>query len=109
MKIDVGEGTIGLYGTGGIYAGTLLPLDKGRLIIGRDPRICNVLVQNRKVSRLHCTVWYDSNKDMYAIEDFSANGVFTESGERLKERTTIFLKRQSVIYIVVPENRFRLL
>lgn len=77
--------------------------------IGRDPRYCNIVLQNVRVSREHCKIWYDNDKHMYAVKDCSENGVFIEDGLRIKKDIPIYLKPQSVIYIATIENSFKLL
>ncbi len=46
---------------------------------------------------------------MYAVKDYSENGVFIENGERIKKNIPIYLKPQSVIFIATIENSFKLL
>ena len=109
MKNNAENVKVGLLGIGGIYAGAVILTDNVPIVIGRDPRLCNLILNGKRVSRKHCSIWYDFNKGMYAITDYSLNGVFTETGERLKWGHPILMKRDKVIYIATPENSFKLI
>jgi len=109
MKNDAENVRVGLLGIGGVYAGAAILADKTPIVIGRDPRLCNLILSGKRISRKHCSIWYDFNKGMYVITDYSMNGVFTETGERLKRGWPILMKHEKVLYIATPENSFKLI
>ena len=109
MKTDAEKVRVGLLGIGGVYAGAVILADNAPIVIGRDPRLCNLILGGKRISRKHCSIWYDFYKGMYVITDYSMNGVFTETGERLKRGWPILMKRQKVFYIATPENSFKLM
>ncbi|MDO4285603.1 MAG: FHA domain-containing protein [Eubacteriales bacterium] len=100
---------IGLYGRSGVYAGALIKLVGGRLVIGRDPRVCNLILRGEKISRKHCSIIFDDQSDSYVVTDHSINGVFLENGDRLCLNVPMYVGRGSIIYIATPENSFRCL
>ena len=109
MCIRDSDYSVGLLGMDGIYAGATIKFISKQIVIGRDPRECNVILLGNKISRKHCVIWYDRQEGMYAVKDCSVNGVFQENGERMQKNIPVFLKKQSVIYIATPENSFKLM
>ena len=79
------------------------------VIIGRDPKISNIVLYGEKISRKHCEIVYDQNSGEYMVTDYSQNGVYLGNGKRLKKDTRTLVKRHSLLYIATPENSFILL
>lgn len=73
----------GIMGKGGIircvtgtYGGADIPLDSGgKVIVGRDSLVCQLVLPEPDVSRKHFSVEYNQITSMYRIECFSANGL----------------------------------
>lgn len=99
----------GIYGIGGVYTGAVFDLKHGKIIIGRDPKISNIVLYGEKISRKHCEIVYDQNSGEYMVTDYSQNGVYLGNGKRLKKDTRTLVKRYSLLYIATPENSFILL
>ena len=99
----------GIYGIGGVYTGAVFDLTHGKIIIGRDPKISNIVLYGEKISRKHCEIVYDQNSGEYMVTDYSQNGVYLGNGKRLKKDTRTLVKRHSLLYIATPENSFILL
>lgn len=103
---------LGIYGLAGEYKGATFGI-KGtdKLIIGRDPDLANIIVskENVKVSRKHCTISYDKQRNAYCIEDHSSNGTFFNDGNRMNERSNNYLRSGNTIYLGNKDNMFRLL
>ena len=77
-----------LCGVQGEMKDAELTLEKGEyILIGRDPSICNLVLNSSKVSRQHVTVEFDGEK--FYITDHSTNGTFdVEKGQFAKEQRT---------------------
>ena len=75
-----------LIGVSGVYAGACIPVRDGEtLVIGRDPRQCNIVLGSLSTSRKHCAITYDAYNNTYTVTDYSANGVFDKNGNRLEK------------------------
>lgn len=99
----------GLYGMGGSFSGAKIYIKDQKILIGRDPQLCNLVLSGMKISRIHCSIWYDMEEHQYIIEDYSMNGIFRENGERLIKNKSSYFSSGSIIYIATLENRFKLL
>lgn len=84
LKLKVGK----IYGVQGDMKGAELTLQKGEsILIGRDPSVCNLVIDSSKVSRQHLTIEFDGN-NLY-VTDHSTNGTFDlEKGQFVKEQKT---------------------
>lgn len=109
MKDEKRPQRIGLLGISGSFAGAILGFQNERIIIGRDPRLCNVVLRGQKISRKHCEILFDREKECYEVRDCSMNGVFREDGERLPKEKKVYLPRDSIIYMAGTEESFRLI
>lgn len=68
----------------GEYAGARVVVGKAPIVLGRDKEVCQLIYNGERISRQHCSISYDADKEMYKIFDFSTNGTFRADGERLK-------------------------
>ena len=83
-RSDASMGEQSLRCLSGEYEGAVLPLKfRETMYIGRDHNICNVILNNPRVSRKHCSVQYDVSTDTFKVVNYSKNGVFVE-GQRLE-------------------------
>ncbi len=48
--------------------------------VGRYKSDCEICVEGDSVSRHHCTIHYDSRRNIFLVKDVSANGTFTARG-----------------------------
>lgn len=107
---ELEESTEGiLRGLNGEYAGMQLPILKGEtVVIGRDGRVCNLVLTNPKISRRHCSVSYFPETNRYALTDFSSTGTFYGSGKRVQTNSTVELMAGTEISLGDRQNTFRL-
>ncbi len=86
----------------GKYANALIELCKDEsLVIGRDPNASNLVLSASWISRKHCTVSYNWEKTQYQVTDYSNNGTYLSSGERLQAEKIYELSPGTVITIGV--------
>ncbi|MCI0488798.1 MAG: FHA domain-containing protein [Blastocatellia bacterium] len=74
-----------LMGLQGEFAGKTVELGGASLVIGRDPRACQLVFPSslEDVSKRHCALRYDPASRAFALEDLgSTNGTFVVSGGR---------------------------
>ena len=79
-----------------------------RVVIGKDPRACNIVLSNRTVSRIHCVIEYIAKTDTYTVKDVSSNGTFFSNGQRLIKNFAMQVKRGTEIYMGEPRESFYL-
>lgn len=76
--------------------------------LGRDGSVSDIVIQDSKISRKHCSVTYNSENGYYIICDFSKNGLYTEDGKRLPKGEPIQINAGKEIWLGSEENVFRL-
>lgn len=65
-----------IIGVSGTMQGAEIVLNPGEnLIVGRDPSVCQLILENAKISRKHFQVGYNQAAEKYHIECYSKNGV----------------------------------
>lgn len=93
----------------GELMGASVELQDGKeIVVGRDPKFSNVVVQDAHVSGRHCSVRYSSAEDKYYVTDYSANGLFYKDGQRFIKNLTTACQRQTVIVLGKTNNEFLL-
>ena len=70
-----------------------------QMAIGRSSDKCNVIIDDPNISRIHCTITYDTKTGEFYLLDQSSNGTYL-GGERLTENR---------IYTLSPESVFELI
>lgn len=98
-----------LIGVKGAYMGAEIPIKSGeKVVIGRDPSVCSVVIKGEKGSRKHCEITYNADNGMYMVTDCSSNGTFQNGGQRLPEGTAVPMSAGSTIQIGKDGEIFRL-
>lgn len=71
-----------IYGIKGEYQGSEIEVAEGEeIVLGRDPKYCELVFAHKQVSRKHCGIRYDGEKRAYQVIDYSTNGtVFADGG-----------------------------
>jgi hypothetical protein len=65
-----------ICGTAGSLSGAEVEVKDGdTIIIGRDPQVSHLIIEDSSVSRKHCGVQYDSGLGKYIVECYSQNGI----------------------------------
>lgn len=102
--------TIGTQGVlrcvGGVLTGASIVLNDGEtVVLGRDPRNANLIIDDTKVSRVHCSITYDAGSNTFVIVDNSRNGIILGNGQKLEtgKKTRVFCKTE---FILADRNRF---
>lgn len=98
-----------ITGIKGMFAGAQIPMESGEtIVIGRGAEICHIILDGAVISRKHCEVRYDGTTGNYIVTDFSENGTYVGSGEKLPGGRGIALSPGTVISIGNDENTFQL-
>jgi hypothetical protein len=93
----------------GMYSGNVFPSPHGRLVIGRDSRLANIVYppDMRDISSVHCEVRLENG--MYLLIDRnSTNGTFLADGTRLMPEQPYQINRRSEFYLATRENMFEI-
>lgn len=97
-----------LKGISGYFVGQTIELDQNYLTIGRDALQCQLVYPSstEEISRRHCTLNFNSISQTFTIEDYSSNGTFLQSGERIPQGKVIQLRAGDRFYLSSKENMF---
>lgn len=97
-----------MIGIRGEYQGITIPIGRG-ISLGRDPETAQLVFNNQKVSRKHCTITYEESTKTYYVLDYSQNGVMRENGVRMPAGEMCCFNQGEVIYIGNADTAFRFL
>ncbi len=64
--------------------------------IGRSSESCNIVIDNKSISRIHCELRYDDKQVSFFLVDLSSNGTYINGNRLLKDNA----------YKLLPGNRF---
>ena len=101
-----------IIGIAGQYAGQVIDVNGGPLIIGRDPNRANLVFGPEVVgvSRVHCILSFDNLSQTFWLEEDSAqpsrNGTFLSQGEQLQPGRRYSLRSGERFYLSGPEIMF---
>jgi pSer/pThr/pTyr-binding forkhead associated (FHA) protein len=103
------ESTAAIIGTKGYLFGRIIKLEPDTdYILGRDASQCNILLKGEKVSRVHCTIRYESAVKTYTVRDTSLNGVILDGRIRLTKNANISVKSGSLLMLGDTETEIML-
>jgi hypothetical protein len=85
-----------LHALSGPLAGTSVDLSPDPIIMGRDPRVSNLIIPLGNISRKHCTLKF-VNGNVIMEDNGSVNGTFLSDGQRLAS---------GIPYKLKPGDRF---
>ena len=71
--------------------------DGEEIVIGRDPTVCHLVFSNNKISRKHCGIRYDSQRDVYLVKNYSMNGTSLLSGHKISSDVFVQVAAGNVI------------
>ena len=98
-----------IRGVTGRYTGQSFDLSKGKVVIGRDPNVCNIVYDKNTpgISSNHCQVVYDANSDCFLLTDNgSTYGTFLGNGKKLTALVAERLTAGDTFYLCDNANRF---
>lgn len=94
---------------GGLLTNQIFAADD-RLVIGRDPKYCNILYNSNTpgVSSIHCEIKRNGS-GLTIVDKGSKCGTYLANGTKLDISEPISIKRGDRFYIAGPENMFVIL
>lgn len=99
-----------MLGISGVFQGAEIAMKSGEAMnLGRDLSNDLVFQDAPHVSRSHCAIIWQAERQKYMIEDWSSNGCFINGAlERLPKNVPVVLEPGTVVDIGDRTNRFRL-
>lgn len=94
------------------YNGNIIELKNynGQTIkVGRSDTNSDIVINNNKLSRIHCLICFDKELQLYKVKDISMNGVFIFNGNRLEFGKENIVPRQTMLYLVEEKNCLKLI
>ncbi|MCP5050639.1 MAG: FHA domain-containing protein [bacterium] len=103
-----------LRGVSGQYEGMEIPLNENPLVIGRDPRMSQLVFTTgdgwEEVSGRHCSLTYNFEKKCFFIQDhWSSNGTCLSSGKEVKPGAPVPLKEGDRFYLSQKQVMFEVI
>lgn len=97
-----------LIGITGTYAGAVIALEGQTLFFGRDTQRCQLVFGEKEatISRVHCSVRYDAERDCFTLENYSGNGTYLVEGGLLEDGDAADLRSGDRFYLVDEGNLF---
>ena len=93
----------------GQLLGTILWIQCDKEItVGRNGTSADVVVHEKRISRLHCGIRYNSESNNYTVIDYSTNGIYRADGERIHAEDGICMNPGEEIWLGNNENIIRL-
>ncbi len=96
-----------IYVLTGAYKGASLDVD-GNIVVGRDPSMCQLIMDGEQVSRKHCKIGFNASTGKYLVTDYSTNGTYYTNGKRLDENVTVELDCGTIILIGKNGDKLKL-
>jgi len=86
-------------------------IDGKNYILGKDSKLANIVFDSSysMVSRVHCSVTFDSKSNRYYVVDNSSNGMFFENGQRLAKGTRTAVNKGTVMKLADDNCKIKFL
>lgn len=96
-------------GLSGHFAGQNIRLREGQNVVGRDQSAALSYPESfSKISRKHLVISYDATTNSFLLTDYSSNGTFLSTGEKLQPGQNYSLKPGGRFYLVDENEMFEL-
>lgn len=92
----------------GEYEGIVLDVDKDGIVIGRDARQCNFILNFCEISRKHCSIQFVEEMKQYIITDYSTFGTFISYEGRLKKGYAKYVQPGCIVWIKMGTSYFEM-
>ncbi len=82
------------------------PLHGGRIYqVGRDKKVADIVLEHARISRRHCSIRYDEEKECLWVKDFSSNGCALSDGSDMFQNIFVKVGMQEEILFTNTEYR----
>ena len=84
----------------GVKKGGILPCTRDqRLYIGSDPKKCDMVLEQKGVSPVHASVFFDPVNRLFGVKDLSDQGMVLEDGLDFPTERTIHIPEGTILYL----------
>ncbi len=99
-----------IKGIAGHFAGQKAELFEGHLVIGRDPKLAQIVYPQsyKNISRKHLSIRFDNRTNKFILEDSSSEGTYLSSNQRLEVGKPYYLEPGERFYLVDNKEVFEL-
>lgn len=89
----------------GEYMGALIPLcEEEPLTIGRNTQKSNIVLNNPKISRLHCKIKAYEKGTLFSVTNYSSNGIKVGNKKIVEYGVEVFVNRNILIYVSANDS-----
>ena len=88
---------------------TVYPIGIDRVVIGRNPAICNIVYPANEigVSRTHCSIHFNRQVNLFLLEDLGSScGTYLETGRKVSAGKVVALDKGASFYVASKNNLF---
>ena len=104
-----GKDTGAIVGVKGMLLGRIVRMEAGKeIIIGSDPSVAELVIDNENVKNKHCSIKYVQGDKTYIVENLSDGELVADGEDDLAQGETYVLQPGTRIYIGSPSNEIRL-
>ncbi|RKI41132.1 FHA domain-containing protein [bacterium D16-51] len=79
------------------------------MVLGRDGKQSQIVLSDSTVSRKHCGIRFDGERQCYYVCDFSSNGTFAGGRQKLEKNKWVRIERDTLIQLANDKCSFMLL
>ena len=104
-----GEEEGGLICIKGDHIGQMIRLPGDEpVLFGRDKNQCTYVLSDTQVSRKHCEITYVVSMNKYRVIDYSKNGTFIGTTQKMEPEKEYYLEPGTELYIGNKRNLYKL-
>jgi serine/threonine protein kinase len=78
------------------------------MVIGRSPEQCHIVINEEKISRVHCMVRFDEKAMCFYLQDVSTNGTYLSNGQQIAKNEVYTLQSGESFNLLSNEYSVRL-
>lgn len=75
-------------------------------LLGRDSKQCQIVINDGAISRKHCGIKFDVEKQAYLVCDYSKNGTFVTGIGRIQPNTWVEVPKDTLVQLVNEKCAF---
>ncbi|MCR4802581.1 MAG: LytTR family transcriptional regulator DNA-binding domain-containing protein [Lachnospiraceae bacterium] len=75
-------------------------------LLGRDSKQCQIVINDGAISRKHCAIKFDAEKQVYYVCDYSKNGTFVTGLGRIQPNVWVEVPKDTLVQLVNEKSAF---
>ncbi len=81
--------------------------EENKIVVGKDPGRCSLVINDRYVSGVHCSIRYNAAANTYRVQDYSSNGTMV-GGVRMPKGAPVEYPAGTVLALADGKNQIKL-